>query len=233
MSSEYFLEMTHITKTFHGVYALKDVELHVKRGEIRALIGENGAGKSTLMKILDGLYPSDKGEIRIEGQKVDIKSPMDARKYGINFMHQEICLAENMTIAENLYLGLETRKGWFINKKEMLRLTQNHLDQLELDLKADMQVQTLSLAQQQMVEIARALFFDAKLVVMDEPTSSLTNKEVESLFQHIKKLKERNISVIYISHRMEELFRIADSVTVLRDGTYIDTKNMEIGRAHV
>lgn len=226
MSCEYFLEMKNITKTFHGVYALKDVELHVKSGEIRALIGENGAGKSTLMKILDGLYTADTGEILIEGEQVDIKSPMDARKYGINFMHQEICLAENMTIAENLYLGLETTKGLFIDKKEMLRLTQKHLDELELGLKADMLVQKLSLAQQQMVEIARALFFDAKLVVMDEPTSSLTNKEVESLFLHIEKLKKRNISVIYISHRMEELFRVADTVTVLRDGMYIGTKRI-------
>lgn len=223
MSADCFLSMEGITKSFHGVYALKNVNLQINKGECRALLGENGAGKSTLMKILDGLYTMDSGKIFIEGKEVSIKNPLEARKYGINFMHQEICLAENMTVAENLYMGVEVLKNGFLNKREMIQKTQEHLDELGLNLNASTHIGKLSLAQQQMVEIARALFFDAKIVVMDEPTSSLTNKEVDSLFHQIRKLKERNISIIYISHRMEEIFAITDTVTVLRDGTYIDT----------
>ena len=219
-----FLEMRHISKSFSGVAVLKDVHLDVKAGEVHALMGENGAGKSTLMKILAGIYSCEKGEIFINGNKIIIHDTIAARNQGINFIHQEICLAENMSIAENLYMGMELRNGPFIDKKRMLEITQEHLDTLGLELKADDKVSNLSIAQKQMVEIARALFFEAKLVVMDEPTSSLTNKEVESLFQQIVFLKKKNVAVIYISHRMEEIFRIADRVTVLRDGTYIGTE---------
>ena len=219
-----FLEMRHISKSFSGVAVLKDVHLGVKAGEVHALMGENGAGKSTLMKILAGIYSCEKGEIFINGNKIIIHDTIAARNQGINFIHQEICLAENMSIAENLYMGMELRNGPFIDKKRMLEITQEHLDTLGLELKADDKVSNLSIAQKQMVEIARALFFEAKLVVMDEPTSSLTNKEVESLFQQIVFLKKKNVAVIYISHRMEEIFRIADRVTVLRDGTYIGTE---------
>ena len=219
-----FLEMRHISKSFSGVAVLKDVHLDVKAGEVHALMGENGAGKSTLMKILAGIYSCEKGEIFINGNKIIIHDTIAARNQGINFIHQEICLAENMSIAENLYMGMELRNGPFIDKKRMLEITQEHLDTLGLELKADDKVSNLSIAQKQMVEIARALFFEAKLVVMDEPTSSLTNKEVESLFQQIIFLKKKNVAVIYISHRMEEIFRIADRVTVLRDGTYIGTE---------
>ena len=219
-----FLEMRHISKSFSGVAVLKDVHLGVKAGEVHALMGENGAGKSTLMKILAGIYSCEKGEIFINGNKIIIHDTIAARNQGINFIHQEICLAENMSIAENLYMGMELRNGPFIDQKRMLEITQEHLDTLGLELKADDKVSNLSIAQKQMVEIARALFFEAKLVVMDEPTSSLTNKEVESLFQQIVFLKKKNVAVIYISHRMEEIFRIADRVTVLRDGTYIGTE---------
>lgn len=221
-----FLEMRHITKKFSGVTVLKDVHLDVEEGEVHALMGENGAGKSTLMKILAGIYACDEGEIEISGKTVSIPDTIAARNQGINFIHQEICLAENMSIAENLYMGMELRKGLFLDKNRMLEITQEHLDSLGLELQASDQVNTLSIAQKQMVEIARALFFEAKLVVMDEPTSSLTNKEVESLFQQIEELKRKNVAVVYISHRMEEIFRIADRVTVLRDGSFIGTEKI-------
>ncbi|GKH52365.1 monosaccharide-transporting ATPase [Eubacteriales bacterium] len=221
-----FLEMAHITKKFSGVTVLKDVHLDIEAGEVHALMGENGAGKSTLMKILAGIYACDEGEIRINGETVVIHDTIAARNQGINFIHQEICLAENMSIAENLYIGMEIKKGLFLDKKKMVEITQEHLNALGLDLDANTQVSTLSIAQKQMVEIARALFFDAKLVVMDEPTSSLTNKEVDSLFEQVELLKQKQVAIVYISHRMEEIFKIADRVTVLRDGQYIGTKNI-------
>ena len=221
-----FLEMAHITKKFSGVTVLKDVHLDIEAGEVHALMGENGAGKSTLMKILTGIYACDEGEIRINGETVVIHDTIAARNQGINFIHQEICLAENMSIAENLYIGMEIKKGLFLDKKKMVEITQEHLNALGLDLDANTQVSTLSIAQKQMVEIARALFFDAKLVVMDEPTSSLTNKEVDSLFEQVELLKQKQVAIVYISHRMEEIFKIADRVTVLRDGQYIGTKNI-------
>lgn len=222
-----FLKMRHITKKFSGVTVLNDVHLDVKAGEVHALMGENGAGKSTLMKILAGIYSCDEGEILINGKAVTIRDTVAARNQGINFIHQEICLAENMSIAENLYIGMELCNGFFIDKRKMQEITQEHLDSLGLNLNANDQVSTLSIAQKQMVEIARALFFEAKLVVMDEPTSSLTNKEVESLFQQIALLKKKNVAIVYISHRMEEIFRIADRVTVLRDGCYIGTEAVD------
>lgn len=197
-----------------------------KAGEVHALMGENGAGKSTLMKILAGIYSCDEGEILIHGQTVAIRDTIAARNQGINFIHQEICLAENMSIAENLYIGMELCSGLFLDKKKMLAITQEHLDELGMDLRASDQVSSLSIAQKQMVEIARALFFDAKLVVMDEPTTSLTNKEVESLFAQIEKLKKNHVAIVYISHRMEEIFQIADRVTVLRDGCFIGTEKI-------
>ena len=222
-----FLKMRHITKKFSGVTVLNDVHLDVKAGEVHALMGENGAGKSTLMKILAGIYSCDEGEILINGKAVTIRDTVAARNQGINFIHQEICLAENMSIAENLYIGMELCNGFFIDKRKMQEITQEHLDSLGLNLNANDQVSTLSIAQKQMVEIARALFFEAKLVVMDEPTSSLTNKEVESLFQQIALLKKKNVAIVYISHRMEEIFRIADRVTVLRDGCYSGTEAVD------
>lgn len=227
MQETNYLSMKNINKSFSGVSALHDVHLDVKSGEVHALMGENGAGKSTLMKILAGLYRADSGEVFINGEKVHITDPLEARRYGINFIHQEICLAENMTITENLYLGMEKKKTLFLDKKGMTEFTQKHLDMMGLNLRADAKVQELSIAQQQMVEIARALFFDAKLVVMDEPTSSLTNKEVESLFEQIERLRKNHVAIIYISHRMEEIFRIADRVTVLRDGEYVGSSDMK------
>lgn len=224
MMQENVLEMKHINISFFDVQVLHDVNFSVRPGEIHALMGENGAGKSTLMKILNGVYKATSGEIYIDGQKVTITSPNDARDHGISFMHQEILMAGNMTIAENIYMGVEPLAGGFVDKKTMNEKAQNMLDSLGLKLSAEQQVGLLSVAQQQMIEIARALSFNAKIIVMDEPTSSLTGREVEILFKQIRKLKEQNIAVVYISHKMDEIEAICDRITVLRDGHYIGTE---------
>lgn len=224
MKQENVLEMKHINISFFDVQVLHDIDFSVRPGEIHALMGENGAGKSTLMKILNGVYKATSGEIYIEGEKAAISSPNDARDYGISFMHQEILMAGNMTIAENIYMGVEPMAGGFVDMKTMNGKAQEMLDTLGLKLSAEQQVGLLSVAQQQMIEIARALSFHAKIIVMDEPTSSLTNREVEVLFEQIRKLKEQNIAVIYISHKMDEIEAICDRITVLRDGHYIGTE---------
>lgn len=224
MKQENVLEMKHVNISFFDVQVLHDIDFSVRPGEIHALMGENGAGKSTLMKILNGVYKASSGEIYIDGKKVTISSPNDARDNGISFMHQEILMAGNMTIAENIYMGVEPVAGGFVDMKEMNEKAQKMLDSLGLKLSAEQKVGLLSVAQQQMIEIARALSFNAKIIVMDEPTSSLTSKEVEILFGQIRKLKEQNIAVIYISHKMDEIEAICDRITVLRDGHYIGTE---------
>ena len=224
MKQENVLEMKHVNISFFDVQVLHDVDFSVRPGEIHALMGENGAGKSTLMKILNGVYKATSGEIYIDGKKVTISSPNDARDHGISFMHQEILMAGNMTIAENIYMGVEPMAGGFVDKKIMNEKAQRTLDSLGLKLSAEQQVGLLSVAQQQMIEIARALSFHAKIIVMDEPTSSLTNREVEVLFEQIRRLKEQNIAVVYISHKMDEIEAICDRITVLRDGHYIGTE---------
>lgn len=224
MKQENVLEMKHVNISFFDVKVLHDIDFSVRPGEIHALMGENGAGKSTLMKILNGVYKATSGEIYIDGEKVEISSPNDARDHGISFMHQEILMAGNMTIAENIYMGVEPVAGGFVDIKTMNEKAQRMLDSLGLKLSAEQRVGLLSVAQQQMIEIARALSFNAKIIVMDEPTSSLTNREVEILFDQIRKLKERNIAVIYISHKMDEIEAICDRITVLRDGHYIGTE---------
>lgn len=222
------LEMRHISKSFSGVSVLEDVSLTLEKGSVLALMGENGAGKSTLIKILGGIYHMDgsEGEILIDGEKKNIRSVDDAKKYGISLIHQEICLAENMTVAENIYMNREQSLigGSFVNRKKMMNDTKKLLDELQLDVAADELVENLSLAQQQMVEICRAISTNAKIIVMDEPTSSLANSEAEQLFEQIEKLKKSGISIIYISHRMEEIFRISDQIAVLRDGKMVGCK---------
>ncbi|HWQ79449.1 MAG TPA: sugar ABC transporter ATP-binding protein, partial [Anaerovoracaceae bacterium] len=223
---EYVLEMKNIHKQFPGVYALQDVTLELKKGEVLALLGENGAGKSTLMKILSGVYKYDQGEIMINGRKCDINSPNDSKNLGIGTIYQELCLVPYMTIAENFFLGIEQidRKTRRLKIKEMVSKTKDILKSLDLDIDPTQSISSLSIAQQQMVEIARAVSFNAEIIIMDEPTSSLTSKEVEKLFELIGKLKKNGISIIYISHRMEEIFRITDRVTVMRDGKNVGTK---------
>lgn len=227
MSSSYFLEMTNISKTFPGAKVLDHIDIRIKPGEVRALMGENGAGKSTLIKILGGIYSMDPGdgEIKINGQPVKINSVQDAKANGISIIHQEISLADNMTVFDNLFMGAERmRKGnLFIDDKKMIREAQQVIDIMDMQIDVRSRVSELSIAKQQMVEITRAIMFNARLIVMDEPTSSLTNVEIEHLFEQIAKLKAKGIAIIYISHRMDEIFRIADSISVLRDGHLIGT----------
>ena len=225
MSEKILLEMNHIRKEFPGVLALKDVSLQVQAGEVHALLGENGAGKSTLIKILGGIYSSDAGEIVIDGSVVTINSVQDAQKFGISVIHQELVLVPHMTVAENIYLGREPLKaGRFVDFKKMEDDAKQLLDSFELDIRPDEEISELTIAQQQMVEIIKALSFHAKILVMDEPTSSLSEKDVDFLFENIRKLKKAQVGIIYISHRMSELKQIADKITVIRDGEYIGTR---------
>ncbi|MHB8062349.1 MAG: sugar ABC transporter ATP-binding protein [Ruminiclostridium sp.] len=227
MSNQYFVEMTGISKTFPGAKVLNNVELKVKAGEVRALIGENGAGKSTLMKILGGIYSKDQGvgTIKINGEIVEINSVYDAKHHGICIIHQEISLADNMTVADNLFMGEELLKkvGFLLDDKQMIERAQRVIDDMGIDIDVRTKVGDLSIAKQQMVEICRALLYKSKLIVMDEPTSSLTQTEIDQLFIQIEKLKQSGITIIYISHRMDEIFQIADSITILRDGELIAT----------
>jgi ribose transport system ATP-binding protein/inositol transport system ATP-binding protein len=219
------LTMRNIHKKFPGVYALNGVDFELKEGEVHALLGENGAGKSTLIKILAGIYTADDGEVYLKDRKVRINGVQQSQALGISVIHQELCLAPNMTVADNIFLGKEIlNKSGFVNYSEQNKAAQELLDSLGLAIDSTVIVSQLSVAQQQLVEIAKALSFDARIIVMDEPTASLTLREVEMLFQTINNLKQKNIAVIYISHRMEELFRVADRVTVLRDGRYVGTR---------
>ncbi len=213
------LEMKGISKSFPGVKALDRVDLTVLPGEILALVGENGAGKSTLMKILSGVYRMDEGEILMDGKPADIDSPLAARRLGISIIYQELNMLNNLNIAENIYVGYEpTKKNGLVDHAEEHRLARKLLDEVKLQVDTHTMVSQLSTAQKQMVEVAKALSFNARLIIMDEPTSSLTENETETLFEIIHRLKARNVSVVFISHRLAELFRISDRVTVLRDG---------------
>ena len=209
------LEMNGIQKYFPGVHALDDVHLDLLSGEVHALLGENGAGKSTLIKVLGGIYAKDGGEIIINGQKAEINSVKDAERYGISIIHQEIVLVPEMTIADNIFLGKETGPAANIDRAGMLKKTQELLDSFDMGLSAGAKVSSLNIAQQQMVEIIRATFSEARIIVMDEPTSSLSDKEVDALFDTVKKLTAQGIGIIYISHRMSELDIIADRVSVV------------------
>ncbi|MFA7370736.1 MAG: sugar ABC transporter ATP-binding protein [Sphaerochaetaceae bacterium] len=221
--ADYILEMHHITKRFPGVVALHDVSFSVHRGEIHALVGENGAGKSTLMKILNGVYQADEGSIVLNGEKTIIRNTTEAKAKGIGLVFQEFNLVNSLTVAENLYINrLPKRKGR-IDWKAINREAQEFLDSLGFNFKATQKIEQLSAAQQQLVEIAKVLAINTSLIVMDEPTSSLTTTESEILFAIIENLKRKGISVIYISHKLEEVFRLADTTTVIRDGQIIDS----------
>ena len=218
------LQMEKIDKTFPGVHALDHVDFNLQKGEVHALLGENGAGKSTLIKILAGIIHQDSGKIKIQGKEEDIKTPIDARKAGISVIHQELILSENTSVADNIFMGREFLKGAVVDRKKTNEAARRVLDKIGVDLEPMEIVSKISTANQQVVEIAKALSIEASIIVMDEPTSSLTDKEVDMLFKTIDRLKKQEVSVIYISHRMEEIFKIADRVTVLRDGKYIGTK---------
>ena len=221
---DYILQMKGITKTFPGVVALDGVTFNVERGEVHALVGENGAGKSTLMKILNGVYQADAGEIYLNGEKTLIRDTMDAREKGIGLIFQEFNLINALSVAENIYINrLKTRRGRVL-WREINREAQQLLDNFGFNFRATDKIESLSAAQRQLVEIAKALSYDAKLVVMDEPTSSLTSEETSKLFGIVNRLKEQGITFIYISHKLEEIFTLADNVTVLRDGKIIETR---------
>ncbi|AIF50881.1 sugar ABC transporter ATP-binding protein [Pelosinus sp. UFO1] len=223
--SKVVLEMKNIHKRFPGVYALKDVNFALEAGEVHGVLGENGAGKSTLMKVLGGIYNVDEGEIYIDGQGVKIHDVIDSQNAGVSIIHQELVLVPHMSVAENIFSGREpTGKFGFIKQDIMLEEAQKLLDFFNLGIDASQLVYKLNIAEQQMVEVARAISFNSKILVMDEPTSSLTEKEVGFLFQTIENLKSQGVGIIYISHRMSELFRITDRITVMRDGQYIGTK---------
>ena len=224
MDERTVLQMKGVKKYFPGVKALDGVDFELKKGEIHALLGENGAGKSTLIKILTGIYSMTEGSIHIKGEEVHMKSVKDARDNRIAAIHQEICLVPYISVARNVYLGRELKnKLGLMDDKTMEEETQKLLDKLGMDIDASKEVRQYSIAQQQLIEIAKALALDAEILLMDEPTSSLTEKEVTKLFETIRRLKENGTSIIYISHRMEELFELSDRVTVLRDGQYINT----------
>jgi len=223
---EQLLNMKMICKSFSGIQVLHDINLELRKGEVHAILGENGAGKSTLIKILGGAYTKDSGEIIIEGDRVDIADVESAKKWGVRIIHQELMLIQHMTVMENIFLGQELKtKSGVLDSTKMKKLTEEFILAMGLTLKAEQVVGELNIAQQQMVEIIRAISFGAKIIVMDEPTSSLTDSEVDILFTSIRMLKEKGVGVLYISHRMSELDIISDRITVLRDGAYVKTIN--------
>lgn len=224
------LRMTGITKCFPGTLALDKVQHTCEKGKVHILLGENGAGKSTLMKIISGVYTRDEGTVWYDGQEVNFTNVRQSMEAGISMIHQELNLLPERTIAQNIYLGHEPMvkglKG-VIDYKKMVKDSRELMDRLGLDLDPNILVKKLSIAQMQMVEVVKALSKEVKLVIMDEPTSSLTDREIDKLFEIVEKLKRDNVAIIYISHRMDEIKRIGDCVTVMRDGQYIDTVDVE------
>ncbi|MPM64955.1 Ribose import ATP-binding protein RbsA [bioreactor metagenome] len=221
------LKMTNIVKEFPGVKALDGVNLELYEGTVMALMGENGAGKSTLMKILSGVYKKDGGKIFYKGIEEDIKGPKDATEKGIAIIHQELNLLPDLSIGENIFLGREPKKGFRIDFTKLHEESDKLLKKLNVNTSSKELVKSLSIGQQQMIEIAKALSLDAKIIIMDEPTDALTDKETESLFKVINELKEEGKSIVYISHRLKEIFEICDSITVLRDGKYVGKEKIE------
>lgn len=220
------LEMKNIDKSFGGTHALNGINFQLKKGEVHALLGENGAGKSTLIKTLGGIHRPDSGTILIDGREVSMTDIHEAQAYGIGIIHQEIVLVPYLTVAENIFLGREiTNRLGFKDMNEINKRAEEMVATLGLDIDVATPVKNLTIAQQQMVEIVKASSFNVQILVMDEPTSSLSDEEVDKLFETIERLKSKGVSIIYISHRMEELFKITDRVTVIRDGTYVGTVN--------
>jgi inositol transport system ATP-binding protein len=225
MSETVLLEIEGIRKAFPGVVALDNVRLRLRAGTVHALMGENGAGKSTLMKIIAGIYTPDQGEIRLKGQPVTLRGPLDALNQGIAMIHQELNLMPFMTVAENIWIRREPLNRFgFVDHAALRQQTQALFDRLAIDLDPEAEVRSLSIASRQMVEIAKAVSFNSDVLIMDEPTSALTETEVGHLFRIIKQLRAQGKGIVYITHKMNELFEIADEVSVFRDGKYIDTR---------
>lgn len=225
MTEELF-RMVGISKSFQGVKALDKVSLSVNKGEVHGLVGENGAGKSTLMKVMSGVYQEDEGEIFIEGQKVEINNVARAHELGVAIIFQELNLLPHMNVADNIYIGRQPKKGLFVDDKKMHEDAKAVLDDLEIDIDTNTTVSSLSVAQQQMIEIAKAISMDTKILVLDEPSAALTDKEIDQLFVIIKRLQKKGVGMVYISHRMVELEELCERVTIIRDGQYIDTVNL-------
>ena len=222
---EYVLEMRDICKSFPGVKALDHAQLKVRPGTVHSLMGENGAGKSTLMKCLFGIYKRDAGDVIFQGEKVNFQNSNDALHKGIAMVHQELQPIAERSVAENIFCGRYPMKmhGLMVDHARMNELTKELLKEVRLNVDATTRLGDLSVSQMQSVEIAKAVSVDAKVVIMDEPTSSLTENEVEGLFEIIESLKKKNVAIIYISHKMEEILRISDDVTIMRDGKYVGT----------
>ncbi|PDV87934.1 D-xylose ABC transporter ATP-binding protein [Rhizobium sp. H4] len=223
-NAEYLLIAEGVRKEFPGVVALDDVQFRLKRASVHALMGENGAGKSTLMKILAGIYTPDKGDIRLKGIEIQLKSPLDALENGIAMIHQELNLMPFMTVAENIWIRREPKNRFgFVDHGVMHRMTEELFARLNIDIDPDIEVRYLSVANRQMVEIAKAVSYNSDVLIMDEPTSALTEREVEHLFRIIRDLRAQGIGIVYITHKMNELFEVADEFSVFRDGRYIGT----------
>ena len=227
MATTQLLSLTGVSKEFPGVKALNNVHFDLNKGEVHAIVGENGAGKSTLMKILSGIYKKDAGDIVYQGNHVDVSSPHEAQKLGISIIHQELNLMPDLTVAQNIFIGREDRRKGrvFLDNAKLNKAAKELLAELELTLDPKQLVGTLTIAKQQMVEIAKAVSYRGEVIIMDEPTSSLTPTETESLFKIIRTLRAAGKGVVYISHRLEELSSITDRITVLRDGEYVQTLN--------
>lgn len=219
--SDYIVELVNVNKSFPGVKALDNVSFDLKAGEVMALLGENGAGKSTLMKVLSGVYQKDSGLIKVFGETVENLTPKKAQDLGIAIIHQELNMCSHLSVAENIFLGREIIKNGILSKREMNEEAKRILDELSLDIDPETIVGTLGVSKQQMVEIAKALSTNSRVLIMDEPTSALTAKEIEELFKIIRKLRDEGHGIVYISHRLEELHHIVDRVTILRDGKFI------------
>ncbi|GHV24573.1 ribose import ATP-binding protein RbsA [Spirochaetia bacterium] len=223
-SNEYAISLEHIYKSFGSVTVLKDVNFYLKKGTIQALVGGNGAGKSTLMKIMTGVHACDSGTIKIDGRAVKIDNTIDAQKHGIKMIFQELSLSPTMTVTENIFLSNEIKKGILLDKKAMAEKTRKLLEELEIQALPTDRIQDLGVGICQLIEIIKALAVDAKILIMDEPTASLTEKETNILFGIIENLKKKGVSIVFISHRMKDIFRIVDSITVLRDGGIVADK---------
>ena len=224
MAQDVLLQMTDICKSFPGVKALDHVSLTVRKGTVHALMGENGAGKSTLMKCLFGIYRRDEGSIRLEGKEIEFKSSKEALEHGVAMVHQELNQALKRNVMDNLWLGRYPKSGIAVSERKMLRDTKKVFEELEIDVDPHQIMSTLPVSKRQMVEIAKAVSYNAKVIVFDEPTSSLTEEEVEHLFKIINMLRDRGCGIIYISHKMAEILRISDDVTIMRDGQWVDTR---------
>ncbi len=223
---EDILRLRGINKAFPGVKALTDVDLTIRKGEVHALVGENGAGKSTLMKIISGAYKKDSGTVWFDGKEVENTTPKQSEQMGISIIYQELNLIERVSVAENVFIGRYPLRGGLVQWGKMVKDAQALFDEYELKIDAKRLVRSLTMAQKQMVEIIKAVSINAKVIIMDEPTSSLSGKETESLFRIIEKLKANGVAVVFITHRLDEIFAICDRMTVLRDGHYVGEKNI-------